>query len=450
MKNELFNEEIKSYTIKYGHPQWVDILFTDVNGIIRHKLVSVQSLESILQNLIPLPISVSMMTTQGSVSHELMETIMQGDPDQQFKYISDSLKPVPLLKDRLDKTKFNTNRCQIQVTHNKLVSEASYDPRYQLQQVMLALEDCGLVTKVALEYEFILIKDSSSKESINNSIEYMSDNSFELHRHFIDKLLLYAEHQNLNITGIVKEYGRGQFEINLNHGDPLQVCDEAMQVKRLVKTVAKEYGMTASFMAKPFQNSSGNGFHAHVSYYYKDSNKNIITKPKGQKSYYKIIAGILALIPETIALIAPNANSYRRFCHNQFAPMLCNWGDNHRGVAVRIPNSNQENTRIEYRLAGADACPYLLVATILASSCYGLNNNLSLVEKTKQDIDSKNGLSFPKRWSYALELFKSAKNISKIMDKEFLKAYYILKKEEEQSWHEQITTNELNQLITIL
>ncbi len=166
----------------------------------------------------------------------------------------------------------------------------------------------------------------------------------------------------------------GQFEINLKHrNDAVLACDDAIFLKRAIKAIAENQGMIASFMAKPFVDQAGSGTHIHVSVLDKDGNNIFACTPDAPSDTLRHgVAGLQQVSKDCMLMFAPHANSYRRFVLNAFVPLNDCWGFNNRTVAMRIPHSDPENIRIEHRIAGADANPYLVTAAVLAGILHGL------------------------------------------------------------------------------
>lgn len=140
-----------------------------------------------------------------------------------------------------------------------------------------------------------------------------------------------------------------------------------------------------------------------------------------------------------MAVFAPNANSYRRYAPGYFVPATPNWGPNHRDLALRIPVSGQTNRRIEHRVSGADACPYLVVSSILAGLHHGLTNKVEPGAMTPEREDIDYEVTLPVRWEKALDAWDAAKILPKYFGKEFHKTYGIAKREEADIFHSEVT-----------
>ncbi|STV83521.1 Gamma-glutamyl-putrescine synthetase [Klebsiella pneumoniae] len=218
----------------------------------------------------------------------------------------------------------------------------------------------------------------------------------------IDEL---AKLQLIPADGAVAEASPGQFEINLHHTDNvLDACDDALALKRLVRLMAEKHKMHATFMAKPYEEHAGSGMHIHISML-NNKGENVLVDGDGEDSALlkRALAGMIDLMPASMALLAPNVNSYRRFQPGMYVPTQASWGHNNRTVALRIPCGERQNHRVEYRVAGADANPYLVMAAIFAGILHGLDNpQLPLQEEVEGNGLEQEGLPFPIRQSDAL------------------------------------------------
>ncbi len=182
-----------------------------------------------------------------------------------------------------------------------------------------------------------------------------------------------AREQELPVGTVLAEYGPGQFEVNLHHvDDPLLACDHAIRLKRLVKGVALAHGMEATFMPKPYRDHAGSGAHLHVSVLDAQGDNIFAAEdPVGSEQLRHAIGGLAATMNDAIAICAPTANSYRRFQPEAYVPLNPSWSVNNRGVAFRVPHGPPASRRVEHRIAGADANPYLLAAIVLAGMHLG-------------------------------------------------------------------------------
>jgi glutamine synthetase len=247
------------------------------------------------------------------------------------------------------------------------------DPRNVLRNAAKPLQDLGLTAVAATELEFYLLEADADvptrkvgripgTRKTQDGPQYAIMEDVEDADDFLAELYATCAAQNIPVGATLKEFSPGQFEVNLHHvANAEQACDHAVLLKRAVKAVARRHGMAASFMAKPFSDSAGCSLHVHVSLVDK-SGKNVFAGDPYSDTFRHAVGGLAAAMPESMAIFAPTANSYRRYKPGMFVPMAPLWGLNHRGVALRVPLSGPEDTRIEHRPGGSDGNPYLVMA----------------------------------------------------------------------------------------
>jgi glutamine synthetase len=213
---------------------------------------------------------------------------------------------------------------------------------------------------------------------------------------------------------LTKEQGNNQYEIQFRaRNDPLALCEDIERIKSLLTT---KY--SADFRAKPFAGDYGSSLHIHCSFY-DDNGKNLMSKVGDEESLFTlhIIGGLCSIMHESMVIFAPNEDSYLRFSSNiHDNPTNVSWGGNNRTTAIRIPPSiglaaEDHNRRIEHRVAGADADPFLVIAAILVGIHYGIQNSVTPPERIYGIAsDSKYNLPFlPKSLSDAITLFNNGK-----------------------------------------
>lgn len=248
----------------------------------------------------------------------------------------------------------------------------------------------------------------------------------------IDAMIAAARTQGIPATIATAEFGPGQFEINCAHqDDPLVAADHGFLLKRAIKGVARAAGKDASFMAKPFIKQSGNGLHIHISLL-DDKGANIFdeTRHDGDQRLRHAVAGLQAMMSESMAIFAPNANSYRRLRPNHYAPTTHHWGFDNRTVPLRIPPGGGMSRRIEIRNAGGDANPYLVAAVVLAGIHHGLVNRLDPGPPITGNAFHQFPSSLPCHWIDALRAFDSASLLPDYLGAEYCRVYSLCK------WHE--------------
>jgi gamma-glutamylputrescine synthase len=258
-----------------------------------------------------------------------------------------------------------------------------------------------------------------------------------------------ARLQGIPADGALAEASPGQFEINLHHTrDVLSACDHAIQLKRLIRQVAENHGMTATFMAKPYEDYAGSGMHVHISML-DAADHNAFACDDGSDSplLKRTLAGMIDLMPASMALLAPNVNAFRRFVPEAYVPLQASWGHNNRTVALRIPCGDIESRRIEYRVAGADANPYLVMSAILAGMLHGLDTQLPLPQPVKGNGHEAEGLALPIRQSDALTEFESSYPLQKLLGEKFAKVWFSCKNYELMQFERLITATEIDWML---
>ena len=223
----------------------------------------------------------------------------------------------------------------------------------------------------------------------------------------------------------------------------MAACDHAVLLRRAVIGVSRSLGYNASFMSKPFADQSGNGMHVHVSLIDSDGN-NVFEagRQDGDGLLAQAVAGLQATMTEAMAIFAPNLNVYRRFKPDEFVPVTTDWGDNNRSVAFRIPPSDAKNRRIEHRVSGAEANPYLVVAAILAGLHHGITNQLDPGDKHSGNAGAEVDESLPLSMWQALDSIRQASILPNYLGAEYLQIYADVKQAEFDAFMDEILTRE--------
>jgi glutamine synthetase len=225
--------------------------------------------------------------------------------------------------------------------------------------------------------------------------------------------------------------------------DPVKAARQIIMMKRLIKGVAAKHGLIASFMAKPFENEAGNGMHVHCSVL-NEKGINIFDDgtDKGTPLLHQAIGGCLTYMAESVAIFAPTYNAYRRFQKGCHAPTFPSWGYENRTVAIRVPASSPISRRLEHRVAGADANPYLLFAAILSGMLEGINENLSPGGPISGDGYAQEEASLPIYMPDAVRMFKESDFIRNALGSEMQRIFTLSKEQEIDEFRRRITTLE--------
>lgn len=232
------------------------------------------------------------------------------------------------------------------------------------------------------------------------------------------------------------EYGSGQVEVLFEHGDPLTTADRTFTFREVVKEAAVEHDMRATFMAKPATDAAGNGHHLHVSAV--RDGENVFAGDDGRLSETgrSFVAGVLEHADALTALCCPTINSFKRFQPGTFSPFTRSWGYNNRTALLRVPESTP--VRVENRLAGADANPYLVVGATLAAGFHGVREGLDPGDPVGGDAAGQRP-SLGRSPEVALRALESDEVLTDALGEEFVRAYTAVKREELDRFYEHVT-----------
>ena len=234
----------------------------------------------------------------------------------------------------------------------------------------------------------------------------------------------YCEKMGLNVDTLIHEVGAGQMEINFFHDEPLGLADEVFLFKRTVREAALRHDMYATFMAKPIAGEPGSAMHIHQSLIDRATGQNIFSNPDGtaSKEFYWFIGGLQRYIPAAMALFAPYVNSYRRLVRGIAAPINIQWGTDNRTVGIRSPLASPQARRVENRVIGADANPYVALAATMACGYLGITKQLEPTAECKGDA-YLGDFSLPRSLGEALELLRAEKDLHEVLGSEFITVY---------------------------
>jgi glutamine synthetase len=333
---------------------------------------------------------------------------------------------------------------QVLATMHELEGGPSFmDPRSILASVVERFTALGLTPVVATELEFyVLAGDWRSRDipSPPEALTYRGEpNGFQLYDMdavdlldpYLETLRAFAKAQGLPADATTAEFGPGQFEVNLLHRpDALAAADDCILLKRVAEQAARRHGFKSTCMAKPYSEHAGSGLHVHASII-DDQGRNILDAAEAVPTLLKsVCAGLLQTLQDSQLVFAPFANSYRRFQPGSFAPVDLTWGFGHRGTAVRIPEQDGPAARIEHRVAGADANPYLVVALILGGLLRGLESDLDPGEETTPANTVANAPNLTHDFLTAVERFQRSPFIADILGSRYQRLYGDTKRKE--------------------
>ncbi len=432
--------ELQDFLRQYPKTNSLELLIPDINGIFRCKRIPRQEFEGFFETGVNGPATTLLLNVLGEMTGDLDFLNLEGDPDRIISPVPNTLAPITWL---------GSETGQVISTFNDLDGKPIlFDPRNVLKSALEPLYDLGLSPMVATELEFYLIEaGDGSMPNLKlakvpgtgidqGGIQYAMPEDLWDNDEFLEAVRAACAEQDVPMTTVHSEYSPGQYEINLHHvRDPIVACDQTVLLKRIIKGVARQHGMAASFMAKPFERIAGCGLHIHFSLY-DQQGENIFADlsstvaPAISEKLRCAIGGLIATMPEAMAIFAPNANSYRRLVPGNYAPLAPNWGYNHRDVSLRIPVSGHKNRRLEHRVAGADANPYLVMAAVAAGIHHGIISQSDPGEMIGEGVEMEHNLTLPRTWDKALEVFESGNNLSRYIGAEYHRIFSAVRRSE--------------------
>lgn len=430
-------QTLNSYLTQYPQASHLDVLIIDLCGNAIGKRLPRSAMESMFASGTPVCGAMQLVDVMGNTADPKGYGFSDGDPDAYARAIDDTLVPVPWL---------SGNKSQVLCEFASSVDGQPlwYEPRQILKKVIERFAKTGYKPRLAVELEFYLIdagraEDGAPRQPVSprsgmpdSSGKVLSLDKLDEFDAVLAAIEAACEKQNIPTTSMISEYGAGQFEVNLQHqDDPLLAADHAALLRRAVQGVSRSQGYDATFMSKPFAEESGSGMHIHLSLLDQQDN-NIFDSSSlaGEKLLAHAVAGLQATMAESMAIFAPNLNVYRRFKADEFVPVSKDWGENNRSVAFRIPPSDARNRRIEHRVSGAEANPYLVIAAVLAGVHHGISNQLDPGEKHSGNAGAEVDETLPLTLWSALDVMRNAKILGDFLGDDYLDIYTRVKQAE--------------------
>jgi glutamine synthetase len=412
----------------------VQIMITDPSGVLRGKAVRRVELERIFDSGRQVAGSILGLDITGEDVDDTGLVWDTGDADMCARPVAGTLVRAPWLAaptGQLMLTLFDAQG-----------APAAADPRHALVRVVDGLQARGFTPVVACELEFYLLREEPGGRLApaggGRAGERQKIDAYSLQRlddlaPLFDDVYAAARAQGLPAETLMSEYSPGQFEITLHHRDDcLRAVDEAVMFKRVLRGVAQKHGLVACFMAKPFTARAGSGLHVHVSI--NDAGgRNLFASddPAGTPLLRHALGGMKTRMPESLAIFAPNANSYRRFVSRSYAPVSPIWGINNRSVSLRVPAGPPMSRHVEHRIAGADANLYLAVAVVLGAAAQGMAQEMDPgppVEGNGYALAGEHTL--PGSWREALAAAEGSQFLRDTLGAEFMKIFLAIKQQE--------------------
>ncbi|MCB1472956.1 MAG: glutamine synthetase [Rhodobiaceae bacterium] len=428
----------------------IECLVPDMNGMMRGKIIPREDfIRSLGSKGLRLPETILLQAVSGDTVND---TKVAAETDRDIVAVPDvsTVRIVPWYEEPTAQV-----ICDCFHSDGEIVD---YAPRSVLKHVLELYAERGLRPVVAPELEFYFVEKSTDpdaplsvpvgvsgrKESGRQAYGIEAANEFDP---VVEDIYAYCEASRIDIGTMAHEAGPAQIEMNFKHGDPLELADQVFLFKRAVRKAAIAHDMYATFMSQPHQGEPGSAMHVHQSVLDEDG-RNIFSHEDGSDSSLlaHYIAGLQNYVPAAMALVCPNVNAFRRIRMESDAPINVHWGRDNRTCGLRVPDSDAAARRVENRVAGADANPYLCIATTLACGLVGLREAGQPAPEVTIDAHTL-GVALPSHIQDALLELSACEPLQHIFGHRFVDAFIEVKTLEWQLYNRVISSWEREYLL---
>ena len=410
----------------------IEAVIPDMTGVAKGKILPAKKYEEEVG--IRLPETIFAQTVDGDYPSQ-WDVLGESDGDIFLKPDPNTIRAVPFAS---DPTAVIIHDCFY-------FDETPVDiaPRQVLRRVLDLYAKQGWEPVVAPEVEFYLVKPntdadypleppigrSGRAESGRQAYSIDAVNQFEP---LFEELYKYCEIQEIGIETLIHESGTAQMEINLLHGNAMDLADQVFLFKRGLREVAMRHDIYGTFMAAPMEGEPGSALHIHQSIIDSKTRKNIFSNNRSNESqlFRWYIGGLQKYLPAGMAMLAPNVNSYRRLAPDKFGtPINIEWGYDNRTAGLRVPISRPDARRVENRIAGADVNPYLALACSLACGYLGMMGKIKPSSPVYEDA-YEHDTTLPHTLKEAVEEMLACAPLRDIFGDRFVRLYASIKHHE--------------------
>jgi glutamine synthetase len=434
---QIFNQ-IKKHDVKF-----VDLWFTDVLGSIKNETIVVSELDKALRDGIWFDGS----SVEGFGRICESDMFLKPDPD--------TFAVIPWGEER-------TARFICDVygpDHNP----SPVDPRGILKRNLSRLARKNLKLMIGTELEFYLFQRDGARITPlpHDRVGYFDlggDLALRVRKQMCQRIMDFG----IEVEASHHEVGKSQHELDLRYCDALKLADNLLTAKMIIKRVAEEHNLYATFMPKPLFGMAGSGMHTHQSIFRGKTNLFSDARDSyGLSDFaYCYLAGLLSHIKEICAVISPIVNSYKRLVSGFEAPVYLCWGQMNRSALVRIPKISKnrfQSTRLELRSPDASANPYLVYSLVLAAGLDGIERKLKAPRAVEEnvykieppDLETMGIDVLPRSLWEALQYFRKSRLAENILGKTLHDKYYEIKLREWDEYSIQVTKWELDKYLEL-
>lgn len=373
-KRELSKDEVRKM-VKDENIRFLRVMFTDMLGTIKSVDLPVSQLDKLMDNKIMFDGS----SIDGFVRIE--ESDMYLYPDMStwlvFPWGAEHGKVARVI-------------CSVQTVDGEPFAG---DPRNNLKRVLKDMQKMGFKDfNIGPEPEFFLFKtdeQGNPTQTVNDQENYFDMEPADRGEDCRRDIVLALEKMGFDVEAAHHEVAPGQHEVDFKYSDALEAADNIQTFKLIVKTIAKKYGMHATFMPKPLSGINGSGMHLNMSLFTQNGD-NAFFDPEDERQLsqtaYHFLGGLMKHARAYTAVCNPIVNSYKRLVPGFEAPVYVAWSTSNRSPLIRIPSDRGMGTRVELRSADPSANPYLAIAAVLEAGLDGLRNELPAIHEVDENI----------------------------------------------------------------
>ena len=423
---EVDSQEIK-LALQQNGVEYVKVAITDLDGVLRGKymhvdkfLKSIESGYGFCDVIFGWDSSDALYEFKVSDEQNLFTGWHTGFPDQTVKILLDSKRTIPFEKN----TPFFLSE----------LKDGEVCPRSVLKKVLKLLRESGLKGKSALEYEFFLFNESpiSVRDKKFKNLSNFTPGMFgysllrsSVHSDLYQEILKMSSVMDFPLEGLHTETGPGVLEAAIGVDEALNSADKAVLFKTFMKVLAQRKNLMATFMAKWSEKYPGQSGHIHCSLVDLENKPVFWNEGGGGMSELMInfLGGLQKYSREFMAMIAPTTNSYKRLCMGAWAPINMTWAKENRTTGFRVIEGSPDSQRIENRLAGADANPYLALAATFAAGFLGIKERIQPTDPTSGEaytVKTEETYRVPSTLLESAKLFKKSQAARSIWGDQFV------------------------------